>query len=129
MIASRNLFFKKTFKIFFLQNDTDQFCQIHMGLNYLSLLTHCIIVDILVVVSVAEFFLFFPFFQIPKLFQWLIAGVVFLAVWIALVFEFVDLDLNDSTKDLVLFVSITPLFEFLCVFCIQYFQLVLVLIT
>ena len=51
-------------------------------------------------------------FQIPKLFQWLIAGGVFLAVWIALVFEYVDLELSDSTKDLVLFVSLILIINF-----------------
>ena len=49
-------------------------------------------------------------FQIPKLFQWLIAGIVFLSVWVALVFGYVETELSDSTKDVILFVS----------FCIQY---------
>ena len=45
-------------------------------------------------------------FQIPKLFQWLIAGVVFLSVWVALVFGYVETELSDSTKDVILFVSL-----------------------
>ena len=44
-------------------------------------------------------------FQIPKLFQWLIAGIVFLSVWVALVFGYVETELSDSTKDVILFVS------------------------
>ena len=52
----------------------------------------------------------FNVFQILKLFQWLIAGIVFLSVWVALVFGYVETELSHSTKDVILIVS----------FCIQY---------
>ncbi|WAR00711.1 DPM3-like protein [Mya arenaria] len=41
--------------------------------------------------------------SIPKLFQWLMAGGAFLALWISLLLGYIDSDINDSTKDVILF--------------------------
>lgn len=44
--------------------------------------------------------------MIPKLFQWLIAGGSFVALWIGLILGYIKSDINDSTKDVILFLPV-----------------------
>lgn len=44
--------------------------------------------------------------KIPKLFQWLLGGGLFIAVWLAFVLEKVDIQLTDVQRTIVLIVSI-----------------------
>ncbi|KAL4230274.1 Dolichol-phosphate mannosyltransferase subunit 3 [Mactra antiquata] len=44
--------------------------------------------------------------MIPKLFQWLLAGGAFVALWVGLILGYLDSDINDSTKDVILFLPV-----------------------
>ncbi|XP_052797188.1 dolichol-phosphate mannosyltransferase subunit 3-like [Mya arenaria] len=50
--------------------------------------------------------------MIPKLFQWLMAGGAFLALWISLLLGYIDSDINDSTKDVILFLPVFVIVAF-----------------
>ncbi|XP_045204254.1 dolichol-phosphate mannosyltransferase subunit 3-like [Mercenaria mercenaria] len=50
--------------------------------------------------------------MLPKLFQWLLAGGTFVAVWIGLILGYIDSDINDSTKDVILFLPVFVIVAF-----------------
>lgn len=50
--------------------------------------------------------------MIPKLFQWLIAGGSFVALWVGLILGYIKSDINDSTKDVILFLPVFVIIGF-----------------
>ncbi|XP_069141483.1 dolichol-phosphate mannosyltransferase subunit 3-like [Argopecten irradians] len=52
---------------------------------------------------------------IPKLFQWLFGVGSFLAVWLSFVLNYIETDLSNSYKDVILFLPLYLLIAFACV--------------
>ncbi|XP_060558037.1 dolichol-phosphate mannosyltransferase subunit 3-like isoform X2 [Ruditapes philippinarum] len=50
--------------------------------------------------------------MLPKLFQWLFVGGTFVALWIGLLLGYIDSDINDSTKDIILFLPVFVIVAF-----------------